>query len=124
MSLNEKERNVGYLLGRIFALLEKAQLDAAYPAKLNVTIKDRFFGTASASPAAIFPVLIKSAQHHIAAGQYGKLTEKKIEEVIVLVDKFPAHLTLDDQGMFMLGYYHQRNKWYEKKEDNKIQEEK
>ncbi|HDT15717.1 MAG TPA: type I-C CRISPR-associated protein Cas8c/Csd1, partial [Firmicutes bacterium] len=93
---------------------------------LNATIKDRYFGTASASPNAIFPVLLKLTSHHVSdsKAKYGKNTDKKIEEVMGMIEKFPAHMTIDEQGMFMLGYYHQRNAFYKKKEEEKNEEEK
>ncbi|MCX7698425.1 MAG: type I-C CRISPR-associated protein Cas8c/Csd1 [Candidatus Goldbacteria bacterium] len=114
MSLNTEEKSVGYQLGRLFALLEKAQLDVS--PNINATIKDRYFGTASSSPKAIFPILLRLAQHHISAAEYGKFRDKQIEEIMNNIKEFPAHLTLDEQGMFMLGYYHQRNDLYKKKE--------
>jgi CRISPR-associated protein Csd1 len=121
VSLNKEERNAGYCLGRLFSLLEKAQMDAS--PGINATIKDRYFGTASASPKAVFPFLIRLGQHHLAGAKYGKFTDKQIEEVMAMVgSEFPAHLNLDDQGRFMLGYYHQRNSLYKKKEDVKADE--
>ena len=118
MSLNREERNIGYCLGRLFALLEKAQLDAS--PGINATIKDKYFGTASTSPKAVFPFLMRLGQHHLAGAKYGKSTDKKIKEVMAMVgSEFPAHLNLDDQGRFMLGYYHQKNALYKKKEENK-----
>jgi CRISPR-associated protein Csd1 len=115
VSLNTEEINVGYRLGRLFAMLEKAQTDAS--PGINTTIKDRYFGTASASPKAIFPILMRLSQHHIAGAKYGKFTDKQIEEIVGELNTFPAHLNLDEQGMFMLGYYHQRNSLYKKKEE-------
>ncbi len=120
MSLNVNEKNVGYCLGRIFALLEKAQMDVS--PGINSTIKDRYFGTASSSPKAIFPILLRLAQHHISASEYGKYIDKQIEEIMNMIGGqtyIPAHLNLDEQGMFMLGYYHQRNDLYKKKENKK-----
>jgi CRISPR-associated protein Csd1 len=121
VSLNTEELNVGYRLGRLFAMLEKAQTDAS--PGINATIKDRYFGTASASPRAIFPILMKLSQHHIAGAKYGKFTDKQIEEIVGELKTFPAHLNLDEQGMFMLGYYHQRNALYKKKEEKTTTEE-
>jgi CRISPR-associated protein Csd1 len=115
VSLNTEEIDVGYRLGRLFAMLEKAQTDAS--PGINATIKDRYFGTASASPKAIFPILMRLSQHHIAGAKYGKFTDKQIEEIVGELKTFPAHLNLDEQGMFMLGYYHQRNALYKKKEE-------
>jgi CRISPR-associated protein Csd1 len=114
MSLNEQATSKAYRLGRLFALLEKAQQDAV--PNSNATIKDRYFGAASATPGAVFPILLRLAQHHISKAEYGFSTDKKIEEVISGIDTFPAHLNLEDQGVFVLGYYHQRQAIYQKSE--------
>lgn len=114
MALNVENRNTGYLLGRLFALLEKAQEDAN--PGINATIRDRYFGAASASPGSVFPILLRLAQHHIAKAEYGRLTDRRIEEVVSLIDQFPAHLNLDDQGQFVLGYYQQRQALFKKSE--------
>lgn len=110
--------NIGYLLGRLFAVLEKAQQDAL--PGINATIKDRFFGAASATPRAVFPRLIKLAQHHISKAEYGHVADRLLAKVAEKIDAcgtgFPAHLPLQDQGMFALGYYHQRNDNYRKDE--------
>ncbi len=112
MSLDREQRDIGYLLGRLFAVLEKAQKDAVPEA--NTTIKDRFYGSASSTPAVVFPQLIRLAQHHIQKSQYGRLIEKTIEEVFTHVQVFPVHLSLEEQGMFALGYYHQKPEMYKK----------
>lgn len=114
MALNEESRNTGYLLGRLFALLEKAQEDAN--PGINSTIRDRYFGAASASPGSVFPILLRLAQHHISKAEYGRLTDKRIEGVISLVEQFPSHLNLEDQGHFVLGYYQQRQALFKKSE--------
>lgn len=114
MSLDREQRNVGYLLGRLFAVLEKAQKDAVPGA--NTTIKDRFYGSASVTPAVVFPQLMRLAQHHIQKSQYGGLIEKAIEEITGNFQAFPVHLTLEEQGMFALGYYHQKPEMYKKAE--------
>jgi len=114
MSLDEQNINTAYKLGRLFALLEKAQVDAN--PGLNATIKDRFFGAASATPASVLPILLRLNQHHIAKAEYGRLLDKRIEEVLSLVDSFPHYLNLEEQGLFVLGYYHQRQALYTKKE--------
>lgn len=72
VSLNEDWKNTAYLLGRLFAILEKAQQEAASGAKLSTTIRNRYFGAASATPRSIFPVLLRLAQHHIAKAEYGE----------------------------------------------------
>lgn len=112
MALNEQNHDAGYQLGRLFALLEKAQDDAS--PGLNSTIRDRYFGAASASPGSVFPILLRLAQHHISKAEYGRYTDKRIEDVISGIDRFPAHLNLEEQGQFVLGYYQQRQALYKK----------
>ncbi|HOH92698.1 MAG TPA: type I-C CRISPR-associated protein Cas8c/Csd1 [Anaerolineaceae bacterium] len=119
MSLNPQSTNQAYLLGRLFAVLEKAQEDAASPNKLNATIKDRYFTAASANPASTFPVLLRLSQHHISKSEWGRISEIRIGEIMELLDiddtPFPKRLSLDEQGIFILGYYHQRNDFYKSK---------
>lgn len=106
--LNEEAQSVAYRLGRLFAVLERAQTDAAGgPGRLNATIKDRYFGSASATPAAVFPILLRLAQHHMAKAEYGRFRDRDIAGILQGVDAFPNHLDLKQQGLFMLGYYHQ-----------------
>jgi CRISPR-associated protein Csd1 len=112
--LNAENKNRGYLLGRLFALLEKAQQDAN--PGINTTIKDRYYASASATPGTVFPVLLRLAQHHIAKSEYGGYVDRLIEDVLRDLDCFPAHLNLDDQGLFALGYYHQKDALYRKAE--------
>ena len=115
VSLNEDWTNTAYLLGRLFATLEKVQQDAASGAKLNATIRDRYFGAASATPRSVFPVLLRLAQHHIAKAEYGGIVDRQIEAIVGRLDSFPAHLNLEEQGNFVLGYYHQRQDFYRKR---------
>ena len=119
MALNEQATTPAYLLGRLFAVLEKAQKDAAAPVKLNATIKDRYFTSACATPANVFPVLLRLAQHHISKAEYGYKNDQRIEAIMNSLDiehnPFPAHLTLDEQGIFMLGYYQQRKAFFASK---------
>jgi CRISPR-associated protein Csd1 len=119
VGLNTENRNAGYMLGRLFALLEKAQEDAN--PGINATIRDRYFGSASASPGSVFPILLRLVQHHISKAEWGWRTDRQIGAVMSDIDQFPAHLSLDDQGQFALGYYQQRQALYsktEKKEDD------
>lgn len=115
VSLDKENRNVAYLLGRLFAVLEKAQQDAIPGA--NATIKDRFYGSASATPRIVFPQLLRLAQHHIEKSEYGRARDRQIEEILGHIKEFPAHMALDQQGMFAIGYYHQRQDFYTKKEN-------
>ena len=117
MSLDKESTNVAYRLGRLFATLEKAQLDAVPGA--NTTIKDRYYGSASTTPRVVFPQLLRLAQHHIQKAEYGRWTDKMIEDIMSGITEFPAHLSLDDQGMFAIGYYHQRQAFYTKSKDEK-----
>jgi CRISPR-associated protein Csd1 len=115
VALNKENNNVSYLLGRLFSVLEKAQQDAIPGA--NTTIKDRYYSSASSTPKIVFPQLVKLANHHIAKAKYGYISDKWIEEIVQNINEFPAHLTLEEQGEFALGYYHQRNELFKKKEN-------
>jgi len=122
VSLNEESTNVPYRLGRLFAVLEKSQSDTNR--ELKSTITSKYFSSAATTPAVVFPVLLKLAQHHIAKSDWGFKSNQQIEEVLAGIHEFPAYMNLEEQGMFMLGYYHQRNAFYKKKDVNdKKQEE-
>ena len=114
VSLNPDETNPAYRLGRLFAVYENVQREALGK-NLNTTIKDRFFASASATPASVFPLLVRSASHHIASlrkGDKGGLAhwfEKEIDSIFSGVGStFPRNLRLEDQGRFAIGYHHQR----------------
>ncbi len=116
MSLDTSNPNPGYLLGRLFATLERAQ-ESANPG-INATIRDRFYGAASSTPVAVFPHLLKLKVHHIAKlknrGQAVNL-EKLIGEIMDKInagEALPSHLSLHDQGTFAVGYYHQRQNFF------------
>ncbi|MFP4581895.1 MAG: type I-C CRISPR-associated protein Cas8c/Csd1 [Desulfococcaceae bacterium] len=114
MGLDRESTNVAYRLGRLFAVLEKNQRDALPGAK--ATIKERFYASASATPRAVFPQLLRMAQHHIQKHDYGHVSDKRIEEVLGPITEFPGHLSIEEQGLFALGYYHQRPELYKKAE--------
>lgn len=123
MSLDTGITDVGYRLGRLFALVERIQ-ENAVPG-VNATVRDRFFGAASATPARAFPIILRNAQHGLAkirkeeAGKAINL-EKSLQEILGGLDAaqggFPAALRLEEQGMFILGYYQQRQEFFTKKE--------
>lgn len=113
VSLNEKNPNAAYQLGRLFSLLEKVQRDAM-GTQINATIRDRYFGAASATPGSVFPLLMRLSRHHISKSNYGSIMDKKIQDVVNQLDAFPAHLNLEEQGQFILGYYHQNQANYQK----------
>jgi len=119
MVLNEQSTIPAYLLGRLFAVLEKVQQEAI--GDVNASIKDRYFTSACASPASVFPILLRLSQHHIAKAEYGYTSDRRIEKILNLLDveknPIPSRLTLDEQGIFVLGYYHQRAAFYTKNDD-------
>lgn len=117
MSLDKESTNIAYRLGRLFAILEKAQRDAIPGA--NTTIKDRYSGSASTTPRVVFPQLLRLAQHHIQKAEYGGRSDKMIEEVMQGINTFPTHLSLDEQGIFYIGYYHQRSALFTKIENQR-----
>jgi len=121
VSLHETSQDVPYRLGRLFAVLEKAQTDTSKG--IGSTITSKYFSSASTTPAVVFPVLIKLAQHHIAKSDYGVKTTKDIEEILSEVSQFPLYLNLEEQGMFMLGYYHQKKANYKRKEETEPKKE-
>lgn len=107
VSLN-KQGPEAYQLGRLFAALEKTQADAL--GTIDASIRDRYFGSASATPAAVFPRLIRLSQHHMGKLDEGrKVTrERLIQEICSKLNRLPPHLNLEAQGLFQIGYYHQR----------------
>jgi CRISPR-associated protein Csd1 len=122
VKLNEESVNVPYRLGRLFAVLEKVQNDTNKD--IGATINSKYFSSASSTPAVVFPVLLKLAQHHISKSDWGFKTNQSIEEILSEVNEFPEYMNLDEQGMFMLGYYHQRKANYQKKSESSVEEEK
>ncbi|MGN0853438.1 MAG: type I-C CRISPR-associated protein Cas8c/Csd1 [Kiritimatiellia bacterium] len=119
VSLDTENKNTGYRLGRLFAVLERVQ-EAANPT-INATIKDRFYAAASSAPVTVFGNLMRLAQNHLSKlGKekpgYRVNLEKLLQEVIEGVVQFPAHLSLDNQGQFAIGYYHQRQAFFDKKD--------
>lgn len=123
MALDEQSTNVAYVLGRLFAELERIQQDAN--PDIQATIKDRYFNSACATPAYIFPVLEKLTQHHLRKLEKGRQIyhEKNLGVIMNLLqldnNPLPKNLTLENQGIFILGYYQQKQKFYEKKNINK-----
>ena len=118
MSLNEASTNIPYTLGRLFSVYEAAQ-QAANPG-INATIKDKYFNSAAAMPASIFPVLNNLYQKHLRKLDAGMRVyyDKQVSALKgVLRESYPARMTLAQQGAFDLGYYHQTQKRYMKKEE-------
>lgn len=115
LELNKNISGEAYLLGRLFAVMERTQQEAI--PKLSSTIKDRFFASASSMPASVFPSLLKGYQNHVSKlEKKGIRFERLLDEIIAeLGDSFPKQLDMDKQGSFILGYYQQRVDLWKKK---------
>lgn len=112
VSLDPTNADPGYLLGRLFSTLENVQR-AALGKQINATIRDRYYGAASATPASVFPVLLRNTQHHLSRLRKDKPgfainLEKELGGIIdQLGTSFPKSLHIEAQGHFAIGYYHQ-----------------
>ncbi|MFO0593590.1 MAG: type I-C CRISPR-associated protein Cas8c/Csd1 [Polyangiaceae bacterium] len=116
VSLDERNTDVPYLLGRLFAALERLQGEAQ--GDLNATIRDKFFGAASSTPALVFPRLLRLSMHHAAKARgdggrdpWSEVVKARIIEQLGAA-RLPQTLALDDQGLFAIGYYHQRQAFF------------
>ncbi|WP_320007153.1 type I-C CRISPR-associated protein Cas8c/Csd1 [Maridesulfovibrio sp.] len=122
MALDKENGEIGYRLGRLFAIVERIQ-EEAVPGS-NATVRDRFFSSASATPARTFPVILRNAQNGLAKIRkekpgYAVNLDKSIQEILGEVDSqngFPAALNLEKQGMFILGYYQQKQYFFTPKQ--------
>ena len=118
-----ENRDSGYLLGRLFAAYEYAQTQAL-GGRVNATIRDQYYGTASATPRAVFPLLQRKATHHLSRLRKDKPglavnLDRRIGEIFELADPkslFVPTLSAQRQALFAVGYYHQRNDFYRRKE--------
>lgn len=118
VELNEQSTYLPYRLGRLFAVLEAVQ-QKANP-NINTTIKDRYFNSACATPALVFPTLLRLAQSHLSkiGGGVEVYYDKMITELLGdVTQSYPLRLSLQDQGIFQIGYYHQKQKLFTKKEE-------
>ena len=124
MSLDECNINIGYRLGRLFAVLERVQIrkftqGGGY--EPNSTIRDKYYGSASGTPATAFGTLFRLSKHHLSALENvgeRKNFERLISEIVDGINDFPTHLNLEDQGRFAIGYYHQTQSFFSKKSNN------
>lgn len=123
VSLDKDNHSPGYRIGRLFALLEKIQ-EEAHPG-IKATIRDRYYAAASGTPASVLPILLRMKNHHLSKLEKGRAIyfEKLLQEVFEDISAcgFPSQLSLDDQGRFAIGYYHQRQAFFtriEKAEPN------
>lgn len=120
--LDKENLNQGYLCGRLFAVLDKIQEDA----NGIHTVRERYMNAASATPAMVFATILNLSTHHLEKLNMGKQVyfEKLKQEIISKLDAdgFPAHLDLQDQGSFFVGYYHQRQDFFMGKENKETEE--
>lgn len=125
MSLDLENRDPAYLCGRLFCKLEDIQRRASNDT-LNRTIKDAYFSSAATRPAVVFPKLLSLSQHHLAKleDKTAYFMDREVTEILGMMGSvFPSHLTLKEQGVFMLGYYQQKNQRFEKKAAAKAADE-
>lgn len=120
--LDKDNTNQGYLCGRLFAVLDKVQEDANH---IN-SIRERYMNAASSTPATVFATILNLSTHHAEnlKNEGSKVYYEKLKQEIISkisADGFPAHLNLQDQGRFFVGYYHQRQDFFTKKEDSNKQ---
>jgi CRISPR-associated protein Csd1 len=125
MSLNEENDNKAYLLGRLFAVLERIQSSAIEGA--NASITDRYYGTASSVPYSVFPRLLAGSKNHLSKirkkmhGHAVNLEKDIMAIVAKLPSEFPKHFSIEEQGRFSIGYYHQREKYFTSTKSNSAQ---
>lgn len=125
MALDTERTTVPYCLGRLFAALEKTQEDA-YEGKVNATIRDRYFATASAKPKIVFALLVRLTQNHLKklkSDKPGMAVNREIllGEIMGKLTDFPATLPLEEQGEFAIGYYHQRQSFFAGKGEKNVE---
>ena len=118
MSLNLSSTHTAYRLGRLFAVIERIQ-EAALGRDLNSTVTDKYYGTASTVPFSVFPRLLAGSQNHLTRLRkdkpgYAVNLKKDLAEIIAgIEDSFPRHLSIEEQGRFTIGYYHQKQRYFE-----------
>ena len=121
-TMDPNNLNPGYRLGRLLAILERMQETAL--GEVGASVVDRFFGSASATPSVVFPRLLKGFRHHARkakdredAARRASFLERQADEVLTALATFPAYLTLEEQGLFVLGYHHQRHSFFQTREE-------
>lgn len=122
----DKDRtDIGYVLGALFAVLEKIQEETVESGKINATIRDRYYGSASSTPVTVFGTLLKLSQHHLSKIRKRSMgrsinLNKQLSEILEKIDTFPSHLNMEQQGLFAIGYYHRRQEFFNTKKDQAI----
>lgn len=118
VALNKETTNVPYNLGRLFSVLENIQMKAN--PGINATIVDKYFNSASATPATVFPILLNLSQKHLKkiGGGLQAVMAKEMQEILdKLGENFPKRMNLEQQGSFQLGYYHQKQAHFQSKKE-------
>lgn len=116
--LDKQNNNLGYLCGRLFAVLDRIQ------EKANGihSIQERYMNSASSTPSSVFATILNLSSHHSDKLDVGsRISFEKLKQEIIdkmPADGFPAHLDLQDQGRFFIGFYHQRQDFFTKKEES------
>lgn len=121
MALDPENKTPAYLLGRLFATLEMVQNDSS--GGVNAGVGDKFYSSASATPRIVFPTLLDLFRKHIKKLSADKpglavVREKLVGEILDGIDPakgFPSQLSLEDRGLFALGYYQQMRAFFTKK---------
>ena len=121
--LDVENKTPAYLCGRLFAYIESIQ-QAALGKNINAGVRERFFASASSTPSPAFGRLMKLMQHHLTKLKQEKpglaiILDKEVTELCSQIDQFPTFLTLEEQGQFALGYYHQKQFNYDRAKQNK-----
>ena len=110
MTLEPDKNNTAYQLGRLFAVLERAQQSAL--GRVNAPIGDRYYAAASSTPARVFGPLLRNLKHHVSDAKMrgkGRWIETRVGEIVLMLPPdLPKTLRLEDQGRFAVGYYHER----------------
>lgn len=120
MSLDLNNTNIAYRLGRLFAAVERIQ-EAALEREVNSTVADKYYGTASAVPFSVFPRLLAGSQKHLSKVRkdkpgYAVILKKDLGEIMDGLDaSFPRHMSIEEQGRFTIGYYHQKQSYFASK---------
>ena len=120
MGLDRQRTEPSYRLGRLLAVIDRLQQDAL--GNVNATLVDRYYGSASSTPESVFPTLLRRSRHHLGKLRREKPgfavnAEKLLQEIVATLSRFPKTMNLEEQGLFALGFYHQRQDFFTKKED-------
>ncbi len=120
VGLDRQRVEPSYRLGRLLAVIDRLQQDAL--GNVNATLVDRYYGSASSTPESVFPTLLRRSQHHLGKLRREKPglavnTEKLLQEIVANLARFPKTMSLEEQGLFALGFYHQRQDFFTKRED-------